>query len=138
MRVTQPKFKEGQIVLYKNGDTYELGIVKRIVPQEYDRYVIGSEPRQTYKDFKYSYFVWYHTGDTAALTDEFNLYELKNAYAFLMFRRKADTSSINETDARKLAAEIIDSLPQLTELEGDPYYECEDALTELLNEYKNN
>ncbi|MDD4068840.1 MAG: hypothetical protein PHF05_00135 [Candidatus Izemoplasmatales bacterium] len=138
MRVREAKFKEGQIVLYKNGDTYELGVVKRIVPQEYDRYVIGSEPRQTYKDFKYSYFVWYHTGDTAALTDEFNLYELRNAYAFLMLRRKADTSSINETDARKLAAEIIDSLPQLTELEGDLYYECEDALTELLNEYKNN
>ena len=83
-------------------------------------------------------FVWYHTGDTAALTDEFYLYELKNAYAFLMLRRKADTSSIDETDARELAAEIIDSLPQLTELEGESYYECEDALTELLNEYKNN
>ena len=29
MRITQPKFKEGQIVLYKNGDTYELGVVKK-------------------------------------------------------------------------------------------------------------
>lgn len=138
MIIIQPKFKEGQIVLYKNGDSYELGVVKSIVPQEYDRPVIGSEPIQTYKDFNYSYFVWYHTGDTAALTDESDLHELRNAYAFLMLRRKADTSSIDETDARQLAAEIIDSLPQLTELEGEPYYECEDALTELLNEYKNN
>lgn len=53
-----------------------------------------------------------------------------------MLRRKADTSSIDETDARELAAEIIDSLPQLTELEGEPYYECEDELTEIINKYK--
>lgn len=111
------KFKEGQVVLYQNGTNFELGIVKEVVT-----------PR--------IYRVWYHIGDTSALTDESNLHELKNAYAFLIMRRKADTSSIDETPARRLAASIIDETSQLTELEGEAYYECEDALTELINEFK--
>lgn len=111
------KFKEGQVVLYQNGTTFELGIVKEVI-----------EPG--------IYRVWYHTGDTCAHTDEISLHELKNAYAFLIMRRKADTSSIDDTPARQLAASIIDGISELIELEGDSYYECEDALTELINKYK--
>lgn len=113
----EAKFKKGQVVLYQNGTTFELGIIKEVVERR-------------------GYRVWYHIGDTSALTDETNLHELKNAYAFLIMRRKADTSSIDETPARQLAASIIDGTVQLTELEGDSYYECEDALTELINEFK--
>jgi hypothetical protein len=113
----ETKFKKGQVVLYQNGTSFELGIVKEVIA-----------PRM--------YRVWYHTGDTSALTDESNLHELKNAYAFLIMRRKADTSSIDETPARQLAASIIDETSQLTELEGEAYYECEDVLTELINEFK--
>lgn len=48
---------------------------------------------------------------------------------------KKDTSSIDDTPARELAAEIIDSVPQLAELAGEPYFECEDLLTEIINNY---
>lgn len=133
------KFEEGQVVLYQNGTTFELGIVKevveRIVKQRLRQDGLYGEP--TGEDtIQFCYRVWYHTGDTSALTDERNLHEIKNAYAFLVIRRKADTSSIDETPARQLAASIIDDTSQLTELEGEAYYECEDALTELINEFK--
>jgi len=135
----EAKFNKGQVVLYQNGSTFELGIVKEVVERRVKKHLRqdGFYGKPTGEDtIQYCYRVWYHTGDTSALTDESNLHELKNAYAFLIMRRKADTSSIDETPARQLAAFIIEETPQLTELEGDPYYECEDALTELLNEYK--
>lgn len=127
------KFKEGQVVLYQNGTSFELGIVKEVVELKQD----GLYGEPTGEDtIQFYYRVWYHTGDTSALTDERNLHEIKNAYAFLVMRRKADTSSINDTPARQLAAFIIDKTSQLTELEGESYYECEDGLTELINEFK--
>lgn len=133
------KFKEGQVVLYQNGTSFELGIVKevveRIVKQHLKQDGLYGEP--TGEDtIQFYYRVWYHTGDTSALTNEINLHELKNDYAFLVMRRKADTSSFDETPARQLASFIIDKTSQLTELEGESYYECEDGLTELINEFK--
>lgn len=43
-------FKEGQLVIYIGANGYEIGKIRRI------------------KDDK-SAFIWYHSGDTAALTD---------------------------------------------------------------------
>jgi len=131
------KFKEGQVVLYQNGTSFELGIVKevveRIVKQHLKQDGLYGEP--TGEDtIQFYYRVWYHTGDTSALTDERNLHEIKNAYAFLVMRRKADTSSINDTPARQLASFIIDKTSQLTEL--DYKFEWEDALTELINKFE--
>jgi len=131
------KFKEGQVVLYQNGTSFELGIVKevveRIVKQHLKQDGLYGEP--TGEDtIQFYYRVWYHTGDTSALTDERNLHEIKNDYAFLVMRRKADTSSINDTPARQLAAFIIDKTSQLTEL--DYKFEWEDALTELINKFE--
>lgn len=133
------KFKVGQVVLYQNGTSFELGIVKEVVERRIKKHLRqdGLHGKPTGEEtIQFCYRVWYHTGDTSALTDEFNLHELKNAYAFLILRRKADTSSINETPARQIAAKIIDGIEQLSHLEDEPYYECEDALTELINEFK--
>lgn len=44
------EFKEGQLVIYKGANGYEIGKIKRI------------------KNYNQAY-VWYHSGDTAALTD---------------------------------------------------------------------
>ena len=44
------KYKEGQLVVYKGSNGYEIGKIKKI------------------KDNK-SAWIWYHSGDTAALTD---------------------------------------------------------------------
>ena len=127
------KFKLFDLVLYRKGhhtyakdtDEYQLGIIKEVITKQYPD---GS--------VSFSYRVWYHTGDTPALTDEGFLYPISNAYSYLVLRRKVDTSSINETPSRQLAASIIDGIPQLSELKGEPYYECEDALTVLINEFK--
>lgn len=48
MAITE--FKEGQLVIYKGANGYEIGKIKRI------------------KNYNQAY-VWYHSGDTAALTD---------------------------------------------------------------------
>jgi hypothetical protein len=141
MDKAQSKFKENEIVLYQNGDTFQLGLISEVVPVLDRAYLKqqGFPPKgepQGEEFTSYKYRVWYHTGDTTAMTSEDKLHKVNNAYAFLILRRKADTSSINDTPARELAAEIIDGLPNLTELEGEPYYECEDALTEFINKYK--
>lgn len=141
MNKVQSKFKQNEIVLYQNGDTFQLGLIKEIIPVANSAFLKqqGFPPKgepQGEEFTSYKYRIWYHTGDTAALTDESKLHKVENAYAFLILRRKADTSVIQDTPARELAAEIIDGLPNLTHLEGERYYECEDALTEFINKYK--
>lgn len=54
-------FKEGQLVLYKGINGYEIGKIKRI----------RNDGRA---------FVWYHSGDTAALTDFDLLHPIINDY----------------------------------------------------------
>lgn len=66
------KLKVGEVVLYQNGDSFELGIVKVVIDDE-------------------NYFINYHTGDTSAKTHIRNLHKLRNDYAFDV-RRK----SVNE------------------------------------------
>lgn len=57
-------FKDGEIVLYKNQERYELGIVKC-------RYDGAADGRECYR-------VYYHTGDTTALTDATDMIKLVN------------------------------------------------------------
>lgn len=53
-------FKEGEYIIYVNGDRYEIGKIKRIVQD-------GA-------------FVWYHSGDTAAKTPFDCMHKLENEY----------------------------------------------------------
>ena len=46
-----------------------------------------------------------------------------------------DTSSIDETPARELAADIIEKLDELKWNDMDSYFEVEDLLTELINSW---
>ena len=55
-----PKFKEGQLIVYRNGDTYEIGKIKRVVSD-------GA-------------FVYYSSGETAAKTPFDLMHPLVNAY----------------------------------------------------------
>ena len=55
-------FEEGELFIYKNGNHYELGKVKRVNNT-------GS-----------GYFCWYHTGDTAASTNVEDMHKIVNAY----------------------------------------------------------
>lgn len=56
----ETSFKAGDLVIYRNGDRYEIGKIKRIVPD-------GA-------------FVWYSEGDTAAKTPFDCMHLLTNAY----------------------------------------------------------
>ena len=54
------KFREGQLIVYHNGDTYEIGKIKRVVSN-------GA-------------FVYYSSGDTAAKTPFDLMHSLANEY----------------------------------------------------------
>ena len=54
------EFREGEYIIYQNGDRYEIGKIKRITPD-------GA-------------FVWYHDGDTAAKTSFEQMHKIANEY----------------------------------------------------------
>jgi hypothetical protein len=93
MRYTaQPKFVEGEVVIYQNGDSFELGVIKQIVPYAANTYLKEQGFPPTGEPvglpvIKFDYFVNYHTGDTAAKTPEDCLHKIVNKYAFDIARR---------------------------------------------------
>ncbi len=84
------KFKVGEVVLYQNGDCFELGIVKRVCDNG-------------------DCFVWYHTGDTAARTPSCYLHKLTNSYAFFIMRLSCDFNP-NLNEALKCLEELRSNL----------------------------
>lgn len=145
------KFKVGDVVLYQNGDSFELGIVKRVVEESVEQKVYEHmcsccprarhchEECETCEEFDvaleeseleptYSYYVYYHMGDTTARTDESLLHKIENSYAFNVIRKSANNKDINLCPARQLASRILGQL----ELYGDMYYKLEDWLTDFL------
>lgn len=54
------EFKEGEYIIYNNGDRFEIGKIKRIVRD-------GA-------------FVWYHEGDTASKTPFDCMHKIINGY----------------------------------------------------------
>lgn len=124
------KFKVNETVLYKNGDRFELGVIKEVIPYERRTHtkqdgLFGKPSGELYEAYKYR--VWYHTGDTTALTDECYLHKIENAYAFNIIRKSAN-KEIELSPARQLASRILGQL----ELYGDFYYQIEDWLTDFL------
>lgn len=127
------KFNKDDVVLYKNGDTYELGVINtvlcrvqmfgkewrvplRLLEDDQELYIVG-----------YDYFVFYHTGNTTALTSEELLIPIKNIYAFNVIRKSVE-DDIKYSPARQIASRILGQ----TELYGEFYYKMEDWLTKFL------
>lgn len=54
------EFKEGDLIIYQNGDRFEIGKIKRLTDD-------GA-------------FVWYSSGETAAKTSFSDMHPLKNAH----------------------------------------------------------
>ena len=54
------QYKEGELIIYHNGDRYEIGKIKRLCDD-------GA-------------FVWYSTGETAAKTPYEHMHKLVNSY----------------------------------------------------------
>ena len=136
-----PKFKVNDIVVYGTSAPYELCIIDQVFSKKVKTYLKeqGFPPQgrpQGPEITVYEYAVYSDNSDQPELVGEELLSPIKNVDMFLILRRKDDTSSIDNTPARALAAQIIDGNEKLTHLEGKPYYECEDELTELINNYK--
>lgn len=55
-------FHEGELIVYQNGETFQIGEIKRLC------------------DFAEGAFVYYHEGNTACLTPFENMHKLQNAY----------------------------------------------------------
>ena len=65
------EYKEGELIIYKNGDSYEIGKIKSLTPT-------GA-------------FVWYSEGDTAAKTPYEAMHNLINAHAIKYTRLGGDS-----------------------------------------------
>lgn len=87
--MNKPKFEKGQAVIYQKGNELQLGIIKTVVKSEERSALkqdgLHGEPTGP-MIIVYKYFVNYHTGDTAALTNERDLKVIKNDYAFKIER----------------------------------------------------
>ena len=101
--------KVNDIIIYQNGDNFELGIIKEVL-----------------NDNKFR--IWYHTGDTTAVTDIHNIHPIMNAYAFTILRKQADKDIHRPLTCRSIATELLGQF----ELYGDMYYQLEDWLTARL------
>lgn len=106
--MNQPKFKPGDIALYKNKNelvqitdvfTFETTRRKRLRQDGISGPATGPE----YTDTTYRYSIHTHTGSTASIIDEHILAEIPNAYAFHVVRRHADTDK-----ERAHARELLD------------------------------
>jgi hypothetical protein len=97
------------IIIYQNGDNFELGIIKEVLENN-------------------KYRIWYHTGDTTAVTDINNIHPIMNAYAFTILRKQADKDIHRPLTCRSIAIELLSQF----ELYGDMYYQLEDWLTAKL------
>lgn len=82
--IFKPRFEVGEVVIYQNGDRFELGIIKTV------------ERHESYNDTSYKYRVWYHTGETTAMTDEYLLKKISNLYAFKIKRYDTEGKVIDE------------------------------------------
>ena len=98
----KPKFTIGDIVIYQNGDNYELGEVKQVIIHEQRTYTKEQDfPPKGKPEGKVvlavDYYVNYHTGETAARTPEDCLHSIKNLYAFDVKRKHVDFPDLDPT-----------------------------------------
>lgn len=84
------QFREGQLIIYEGSNGYELGKIKKI------------------KDNK-SAWVWYHGGDTAALTPFDKIKPLINAYCLeeIISKQEKTMNVTIEINEERLAAESV-------------------------------
>ncbi len=74
--IRRKDFKPDDLIIYHNGDNYEIGRIKRVTND-------GA-------------FVWYHEGETASKTPFDCMYKLRNAYTV-----KATSLGGADSDKRK-------------------------------------
>ena len=122
------KFNVNELVLYQNGERFELGIVKDVLERK-----VPDLPSDAEQTTVCEYRVWYHTGDTTALTPEHCLHKIANTYAFTILRKQADVC-IQPRTCRELAIKILYHLPLklLFQLHEHDYPALENWLVAML------
>lgn len=87
--INQPKFKVGEIVVYKNGPTYHLGEIQEVIKlRTEERY--GFIGTNKYGYAVYAYRALFNADDTTFQIDEDDLRQIDNANAFNITRKKVD------------------------------------------------
>ena len=127
------KFNVGDVAMYKDNNEVKLVHIVDIQETNTKRTNLFGEVEH---GTKYRYVVEEDRDNLQRLVWEYELLDIKNQSSYLIIPRKDNTDSIDDTPARMLAAMIIDHMPQLSGLEDDAYYECEDKLTEFINNYE--
>lgn len=119
------KFKVGDVAMYRyNKLVHIVGV--HVTDPKHSNLFGELEPN-------YRYVVEENGDNLQKLVWESELVEIKNIDSYLIIPRK---DNINYAPARTLSTMIIDYIPKLSKLSADAYYECEDKLTEFINEYK--
>lgn len=111
--IISPKFKVGETVLYQNGQRFELGIIKEVILDQHIKIthlkqdgLFGKPTGDEIMTHRYMYRVWYHTGETTALTDEDLLHKIANGYAFYVERREVNKPTLLEIENTKVCKHI--------------------------------
>ena len=124
------KFKQGDIVLYKNGERYQLGEIKE---------VLEFEETDIFNDIyiKYKYRVWYHSGNTTAVTDESLLIPIDNIYNFTVLRHSVE-NDLECSPILRLSKEIMDQLInyQYNMLEDMDPYDMDNIIKNTIEKFK--
>lgn len=119
------KFKVGDVAMYRyNKLVYIVGI--HVTDTKHTNLFGEVEP-------DYRYVIEESRDNIQKLVWESELVEIKNIDSYLIIPRK---DNFDYSPARTLSTMIMDYIPELSKLSEDAYYECEDKLTEFINEYK--
>lgn len=124
------KFKQGDIVLYKNGERYQLGEIKE---------VLEFEETDIFNDIyiKYKYRVLYHSGNTTSVTDENLLIPIDNIYNFTVLRHSVE-NDLECSPILRLSKEIMDQLInyQYNMLEDMDPYDMDNIIKNTIEKFK--
>lgn len=120
------KYKVGDVVLYSNKNSYQLGVVKLVIQNSptpgVQQYNMFDEPIEDPNIF-YQYNVQFSKDNRAHLIDEALLSPISNIKNFTVLKRSTD-DSINDNACRQLACEICDRLDSLVCAKyGEPLFD---------------
>ena len=87
------EYHEGELIIYQNGDSFEIGKIKRLTPT-------GA-------------FVWYSEGDTAAKTPYEAMHKIINAHIIHYTRLGGDSGEVWRMDSSITMDAIVTFLGQM-------------------------
>lgn len=120
------KYKIGDVVLYSNKKSYQLGVVKLVIQNSptpgVQQYNMFDEPIEDPNIF-YQYNVQFSKDNRTNLINEALLSSISNIKNFTVLKRSTD-DSINDNACRQLACEICERMDSLVLSKfGEPLFD---------------